>query len=151
MSNTILTPEPVAWVRRHPDGALTAEFLEDEAIELVRKQSGAWQPLITTAQAEAYADARVQEALEAVGAGGVSGQRITQPPTDEAQSAWFAGIDVGRDIERHNSQLANDARHHIESYATTIRRDFFSQGRGMTQPKIPAYGKFLALKKAKKA
>lgn len=57
-------PEPVTWVRQHPDGALTAEFLENEVIEPVRKQSGAWKPLITTTQAEAYADARVREALE---------------------------------------------------------------------------------------
>lgn len=39
--------EPVAWVRRHPDGALTAEFLEDALIEPVRKKSGAWVPLYT--------------------------------------------------------------------------------------------------------
>ncbi|WP_341714489.1 hypothetical protein [Limnobacter sp.] len=37
--------EPVAWVRRHPDGALTAEFLEDAVIEPARKKSGAWVPL----------------------------------------------------------------------------------------------------------
>ena len=37
--------EPVAWVRRHPDGALTAEFLEHAVIEPVRKRSGAWVPL----------------------------------------------------------------------------------------------------------
>jgi len=41
---------PVVWVRRHPDGALTAEFLEAETIEPVRKQSGAWIPLYTTPQ-----------------------------------------------------------------------------------------------------
>lgn len=39
--------EPIAWVRRHPDGALTAEFLEHEVIEPVRKKSGAWVPLYT--------------------------------------------------------------------------------------------------------
>lgn len=43
--------EPVAWVRRHPDGALTAEFLEDAVIEPVRKKSGAWVPLYTKAPA----------------------------------------------------------------------------------------------------
>jgi len=37
--------EPVAWVRRHPDGGLTDRFIEHEAIEPVRKQSGAWVPL----------------------------------------------------------------------------------------------------------
>lgn len=37
--------EAVAWVRRHPDGALTAEFLEDAVIEPSRKKSGAWVPL----------------------------------------------------------------------------------------------------------
>lgn len=37
--------EPVAWARRHPDGALTAEFIEHDAIEDVRKRSGAWVPL----------------------------------------------------------------------------------------------------------
>ena len=40
--------EPVAWVRRHPDGAFTAEFLENAVIEPVRKKSGAWFPLYTT-------------------------------------------------------------------------------------------------------
>jgi hypothetical protein len=39
--------EPVAWVRRHPDGALTAEFLEHAVIEPVRRNSGAWVPLYT--------------------------------------------------------------------------------------------------------
>ena len=39
--------EPVAWVRRHPDGAFTAEFLENAVIEPVRKKSGAWFPLYT--------------------------------------------------------------------------------------------------------
>ena len=63
MSN-VKMPDPVAWVRRHPDGALTAEYLENEVISEVRKQSGAWLPLITTDQAEAYADARVRETLE---------------------------------------------------------------------------------------
>lgn len=38
-------PEIVAWVRRHPDGALTAEFLKDAVIEPVRKNSGVWVPL----------------------------------------------------------------------------------------------------------
>lgn len=57
-------PKPAAWVRRHPDGALSAEFLEDAAIEPVRKRSGAWLPMITTGQAEAYAAVRVREALE---------------------------------------------------------------------------------------
>jgi hypothetical protein len=37
--------EPVAWVRRHPDGALTAEYLEDGVIEPVRRKSGAWLPM----------------------------------------------------------------------------------------------------------
>ena len=60
----VTMPEPVAWVRRHPDGTLTAEFLEDAVISPTRKQSGAWMPMITTTQAEAYADARVREALE---------------------------------------------------------------------------------------
>ena len=42
--------------------------METDAIELVRKQSGAWLPMITTTQAEAYADQRVREVLEAVAA-----------------------------------------------------------------------------------
>lgn len=42
-----VSAEPVAWVRRHPDGALTAEFLEHDVIEPVRKNSGAWVPLYT--------------------------------------------------------------------------------------------------------
>lgn len=41
--------EPVAWVRRHPDGALTAEFLEHAVIEPARKNSGSWVPLYRAA------------------------------------------------------------------------------------------------------
>ena len=37
--------EPVAWVRQHPDGALTNQFLEDAVIEPVRRNSGGWIPL----------------------------------------------------------------------------------------------------------
>ncbi len=37
--------DPVAWVRRHPDGTLTDEFLAHKAIETGRKNSGAWVPL----------------------------------------------------------------------------------------------------------
>lgn len=39
--------EAVAWVRRHPDGTLTREFLADDAIEPVRKNGSAWVPLFT--------------------------------------------------------------------------------------------------------
>lgn len=45
--NLPVSAEPVAWVRRHPDGALTAELLEHAVIEPVRKNSGAWVPLYT--------------------------------------------------------------------------------------------------------
>jgi hypothetical protein len=43
--------DPIAWVRRHPDGALTNEILANWQIEAVRKNSGAWVPLydLTTA------------------------------------------------------------------------------------------------------
>lgn len=54
-----VSAEPVAWVRRHPDGALTAEFLEHAVIEPVRKNSGAWVPLYTApvaAQAQPSSD-----------------------------------------------------------------------------------------------
>jgi hypothetical protein len=37
---------PAAWVRRHPDGTLTGELLLDSRIEQVRKDSGAWVPLV---------------------------------------------------------------------------------------------------------
>jgi len=37
--------EPVGWMRRHPDGTLTGEFLTDATIEPVSKQSGAWVPV----------------------------------------------------------------------------------------------------------
>lgn len=43
----IAAPKPVAWVRRHPDGALTAEFLEHAVIGPARMGSGAWLPLYT--------------------------------------------------------------------------------------------------------
>lgn len=65
MTHKTKIPEPVAWVRRHPDGALSAKFLEDAVIESARKESGAWLPVVATTQAEAYADAKVREALEA--------------------------------------------------------------------------------------
>lgn len=42
-----VSSEPVAWVRRHPDGALTSAFLEHAVIDPVRKDSGAWVPLYT--------------------------------------------------------------------------------------------------------
>lgn len=71
-------PEPVAWVRRHPDGALTAEFLEDAVISPVRKESGAWLPMVTTTQAEAYADARVREAQRWISVE----DRLPEPETD---------------------------------------------------------------------
>lgn len=36
---------PVAWVRKHPNGKFTGEYLSDGAIEDLRKESGAWVPL----------------------------------------------------------------------------------------------------------
>lgn len=56
--------EPVAWVRRHPDGALTAEFLEHAVIEPVRKKSGAWVPLYATPQPAAKAAQAERVALK---------------------------------------------------------------------------------------
>lgn len=41
--------EPVAWVRQHPDGRLTDEYVSDELLESVRKNSGAWVPLYRAA------------------------------------------------------------------------------------------------------
>lgn len=57
--------EPVAWVRRHPDGALTAEFLEDAVIEPVRKKSGAWVPLYIRPQAAELAALKADIAKQA--------------------------------------------------------------------------------------
>ncbi len=37
---------PVAWMRRHPDGTWTNEVLPNWCIEQVRKDSGAWVPLV---------------------------------------------------------------------------------------------------------
>jgi hypothetical protein len=54
--------EPVAWVRRHPDGTLTREYLSNIAIEDVRKRSGAWVPLY----AVPVADQQSEEARELV-------------------------------------------------------------------------------------
>jgi len=42
--------EPVAFVRRHPSGELSAEYLHANCIEEVRKRSGAWVPLYTAPQ-----------------------------------------------------------------------------------------------------
>jgi hypothetical protein len=38
--------EPVAWIRQHPDGTLTNEVLPNWMIEPVRRDSGAWLPLV---------------------------------------------------------------------------------------------------------
>lgn len=40
--------EPVAWIRRHPNGALSNELLIHVQVEQVRRDSGAWVPLYTT-------------------------------------------------------------------------------------------------------
>ena len=42
-----VTPEPVAWIRRHPNGALSNELLIHVQVEQVRRDSGAWVPLYT--------------------------------------------------------------------------------------------------------
>lgn len=41
------TDEPVAWIRRHPNGALSNELLIHVQVEQVRRDSGAWVPLYT--------------------------------------------------------------------------------------------------------
>ena len=41
------TGEPVAWIRRHPNGALSNELLIHVQVEQVRRDSGAWVPLYT--------------------------------------------------------------------------------------------------------
>lgn len=41
------TGEPVAWIRRHPNGALSNELLTHVQVEQVRRDSGAWVPLYT--------------------------------------------------------------------------------------------------------
>ena len=41
--------EPVAWIRKHPDGLYADELLPNWQIEKVRKESGAWVPLYTQA------------------------------------------------------------------------------------------------------
>ena len=42
-----VTGEPVAWIRRHPNGALSNELLIHVQVEQVRRDSGAWVPLYT--------------------------------------------------------------------------------------------------------
>jgi len=44
--------EPVAWIRKHPDGTLSDDLLPNWQIEPVRKNSGAWMPLYAAPQAE---------------------------------------------------------------------------------------------------
>ena len=41
------TGEPVAWIRRHLNGALSNELLTHVRVEQVRRDSGAWVPLYT--------------------------------------------------------------------------------------------------------
>lgn len=46
--NMLPEQRPVAWVRKHPDGDLTTEYLSNGSIEDLRKRSGAWVPLYTS-------------------------------------------------------------------------------------------------------
>jgi hypothetical protein len=52
--------QPVAWIRRHPDGTLTDETLPNWLIERARRESGAWVPLYAAPTAPTGADAAVQ-------------------------------------------------------------------------------------------
>lgn len=54
-------PEPVAWLHEEGDHIITAAEKRAANASFARYEQG----LITTTQAEAYADARVREALEA--------------------------------------------------------------------------------------
>lgn len=47
LSQQPATGEPVAWIRRHPNGALSNELLIHVQVEQVRRDSGAWVPLYT--------------------------------------------------------------------------------------------------------
>lgn len=47
LSQQPATGEPVAWIRRHPNGALSNELLTHVQVEQVRRDSGAWVPLYT--------------------------------------------------------------------------------------------------------
>lgn len=56
---TIPTPEPVAFLVDWPDEPDLGHYFAEE-----QASTGRSRPLITTTQAEAYADARVRQALE---------------------------------------------------------------------------------------
>jgi hypothetical protein len=50
--------EPLAWIRQHPDGTLTNEVLPNWMIEPVRRDSGAWLPLVLLVGADGVVAAR---------------------------------------------------------------------------------------------
>lgn len=66
-------PEPVAWVRRHPDGSVTNEYLSEQAIEVSRKRSGAWAALILQSEV-----AELQKQVQALQA---EVDRFRNPPS----------------------------------------------------------------------
>jgi len=56
-------PEPVAWVRRHPDGSVTNEYLSAQAIDAPRKRSAVWVPLYTSPPEVAELQKQVQDLI----------------------------------------------------------------------------------------
>jgi 2-hydroxychromene-2-carboxylate isomerase len=77
MKNLPESNEPVAWIRRHPNGALSNEVLIHVQVEPVRRESGAWVPLYTSPpqrQPLTYVDLRRVANQCGLGANEVSAQ-----------------------------------------------------------------------------
>lgn len=84
---TIPMPEPVAYLYEYEDG----QKVLTSSLDAIQRSSKAWLPMITTTQAEAYADARVREALEEVNQvleGLYTEALNARVPEDEDDEAW---------------------------------------------------------------
>ncbi len=82
--------QPVAWVRRHPDGVLTAEILPHAEIEAVRRESGAWVPLCVAPQSAAEALTPDEARQVATQARNLNGPSDTTSPTEYVMAGALA-------------------------------------------------------------
>lgn len=83
MTNKTPMPEPVAWMHEEWDHTITDDDKNAASSTFSRYRYG----LITTDQAEAYANARVKQALEeAISADGASARPVTKSASE--QEGW---------------------------------------------------------------
>lgn len=98
--------EAVAWVRCHPDGTLTTEFLADAAIEPVRRNSKAWIPLYLHPTPDAGRVAELEAEVAASDRHGVYLEELTDAQVDriatlesqlaETNKAYRSMVDANR-------------------------------------------------------